>query len=570
MSAILRKLNQLRSDPVLRSWLLKRALRLTEGPPRFVPHRPPYLSGSLPFPSEPVGNDDGFECAPAPAPLNALEIRLHGNVIRLAAEDAKSVFLEPQEDHETYLGLHRFAWLPFAHEPAAPEWVWHLWETWLDQFGDGGEGWPWHPYTAAERAINILTFARSHGLPTPAQKSMDGLARHAAWIADHLEYFGEHYTSNHLANNGRGLFTLGLALGLSKAAALGREILLNEAGRIFLPSGMLREGSSHYHLLLTKNYLAAWLLAVRHDDEAAAALGEVAGRALAAAQTFNVPGAVPLIGDISPDCPPAFVAGIASGKTDGWLGTLSEAEQGLITSLSAQEPRSPGRPEQKDGWLRWGCEGWDSLWYISPDGFPPMPGHGHQDCGSFQLYFNDQSVFVDLGRGSYGMDESSAFACSVRAHNSLSIDDMDPFPTNRPYYSPSFRAAVSGPPPDIEAARDRLEISHMGFARRNGLGRYSRRCEVNGGGLTLTDSVDGTGTRRICRALHTPLRVESTAAGVLLRSDTLTFRLAVHGEINIKPSRQWIAYGEHRPVTTIEIATRAPLPWSESIVIEVF
>ncbi len=544
-------------------------MRLTGGPPRFVPHRPPYLSGSLPIPSEPVGNGDGFECAPVPAPLDALEIRLHGKVIRLAAADAERVFLEPQEDHETYLGLHRFAWLPFAHEPVAPEWVWHLWGTWLDHFGDGGEGWPWHPYTAAERAINILSYARSHGLPAPAQKSLDGLAKHAKWIADHLEYFGEHFTSNHLANNGRGLFTLGLELGLPRAAALGREILLNEAGRIFLPSGMLREGSSHYHLLLTKNYLAAWLLAVRHDDEAAAALGEVAGRALAAAQTFNFPGVVPLIGDISPDCPPAFVAGIASGKTDGWLGTLSEAEQGLIASLSAQELRSPDRPEQKDGWLRWGCDGWDSLWYLSPDGVPPMPGHGHQDSGSFQLHFNGQPVLVDLGRGSYRMDATSAFACSARAHNSLSINGMDPFPINRPYYSPSFRAAVSGPPPDIAAGRDRLEVSHKGFARHKGIERYTRQGRINGTALTVTDTVEGTGAHRINCALHTPLRVESTADGMLLRSDSLAFRLTVDGEVTIKPSRQWIAYGEHRTVTTIEVETRASLPWSETMMIEV-
>jgi len=517
---------------------------------------------------EPVRNGDGFESAPTQLPRDTLEISLHGRTIRLSAMEAESLFLNPRDDHETDLGLHRFAWLPFAPQPVARDWVWHLWETWLAHFGDGGEGWPWHPYTAAERAINILTYARAHGLPAPAQRSLDALAKHAVWIANGLEYFGEHYTSNHLANNGRGLFTIGLELGLPKAAAMGRAILLKEAERIFLPSGMLREGSSHYHLLLTKNYLAACLLAVRHDDEGAAALGRIADKALGAARVFHFPGGTPLIGDISPDCPPDFISCIASDAAEGWRATLSETEQALLASLPAGNPQSSPGPGSQDGWLRWGGDGWDSLWHISPDGFPPMPGHGHQDSGSFQLYFNDQPVFVDLGRGSYRIDETSAFACSVHAHNSLSIDGLDPYPTNRPYYSPAFRAAVSGPPPDIEADRTRLEISHMGFARRKGLGRYARRCEINGAALTLTDSVDGNGTRQISRALHTPLQVDSGAEGVFLRSDTLAFRLTVNGEVDIKPSRQWIAYGEHRPVTTIQIETRAPLPWSESIVIE--
>ena len=198
-----------------------------------------------------------------------------------------------------------------------------------------------------------------------------------------------------------------------------------------------------------------------------------------------------------------------------------------------------------------------------------MPGHGHQDSGSFQLHFNDKPVFVDLGRGSYRMDEASVFACSAGAHNSLSIDGMDPFPINRPYYSPSFRAAVSGSPPDVSAVRDQLEISHKGFARLKGIEKYTRRCRISGTELTLTDTVEGTGIHRVNRVLHTPLRVESTADGILLRSESLVFRLVVDGEVKVKPSRQWIAYGEYKAVRSIEVEARVSLPWSETIFIEV-
>ena len=80
---------------------------------------------------------------------------------------------------------------------------------------------------------------------------------HAPAILGALEYFGDSYTSNHLANNGRGLFLLGLALGDAASADIGGRILLNEAKRIFLPSGVLREGSTHYHALLARNYAVA-------------------------------------------------------------------------------------------------------------------------------------------------------------------------------------------------------------------------------------------------------------------------------------------------------------------------
>ena len=37
--------------------------------------------------------------------------------------------------------------------------------------------------------------------------------------------------------------------------------MIAEAGRIFGRSGLLNEGSSHYHLLVTRNYIDAWLSA---------------------------------------------------------------------------------------------------------------------------------------------------------------------------------------------------------------------------------------------------------------------------------------------------------------------
>src|SRR5690606_15729932 len=139
-------------------------------------------------------------------------------------------------------------------ETADPAWLTLLWQAWAERFGRPDDGWAWHPYSAAERVVNILDFAQRRGLPAPADHTAALLARHAPAIAERLEYFGEHHTSNHLSNNGRGLYRLGLALGLPAATEMGMRILLAEAERIFAPSGVLREGSSHYHLLLTRNY----------------------------------------------------------------------------------------------------------------------------------------------------------------------------------------------------------------------------------------------------------------------------------------------------------------------------
>ena len=83
------------------------------------------------------------------------------------------------------------------------------------------------------------------------------LSHHGAAIFSHLEYFIENNTGNHLANNGRGLFLGGLELSLDQWADVGGRILIEEGRRIFTSNGLLREGSSHYHLLVTRWYASA-------------------------------------------------------------------------------------------------------------------------------------------------------------------------------------------------------------------------------------------------------------------------------------------------------------------------
>ena len=94
------------------------------------------------------------------------------------------------------------------------------------------------------------------------------------------------------------------ALGLEWAAECGARILEEEAKRIFSSSGVLREGSSHYHLLIARNYADAWLAARRHGRPEAAVLRDITSRAPAVVPWLILPGGMPLIGDVSPDCPP--------------------------------------------------------------------------------------------------------------------------------------------------------------------------------------------------------------------------------------------------------------------------
>lgn len=541
---LIRKFSQLVKDPVLRTWTIGRLLGRWPGEPAFTAHYPLYLDGQLPLDIEIPSGD--FSELPDGPPTGPIDLSLAGETLRLAPGDEAALFERTFDDIETTLALHRFAWLPLLAKKADPAWVAAIWRAWIRNYADPGHAWAWHPYTAAERAINIATFGQDVGLPGPVDETLAILAAHAPAIAERLEYFGDHHTSNHLANNGRGLFLLGIALGLPKCTEMGGRILTEEAKRIFAPSGVLREGSSHYHALLTANYGQCAEAATKSDRPEAPVLAAVSERARAVTGRLKLPGGFPLIGDISPDLPPEKI-----------LDSLNIPEDRDVPALS------------EDGWHRLDSGPWSGLWHVAPDGFSHMPGHGHQDCGGFELHFKDEPVFIDPGRGSYGETGDAARYRSAIVHNTLLIDNTDPYPSNKPYYSEAFRRHMGGPPPRIDQGRESIRLAHDGFARLGGVGIVSREWRFSPTGMILSDAAQGRSRHRISRILVTPLNVFPEDDGLLLRGRGQTFRLTADARMTTEPLMRWTAYGQGVAATAIRIELDAGLPWQGKLSLEI-
>lgn len=572
LQSLHRKARQLVGDPVLRRWMALRILRLTPGEPAFAAHRPPYLGAGWSGlqAQAPVASFAGL---PGDAPRRAIHLRLSGGAVDLAPDDAGLPDCEAFDDLETALSFHRFAWVPLMGADDDPRWVGVLWRGWMERYGIPDGSWAWHPYTAAERAANLLAFARRHGLPGPMEATLGCLAAHGPAIAAGLEYFGDHHTSNHLANNGRGLYLLGLGLGLPHCTDLGARILIEEGERIFRSSGVLREGSTHYHLLLTRSWAEVWLAARAHGRPEVARFAATLDRALAVLPHFALSGRLPLVGDVSPDCPPAHLAGLLPGgdRKVGWMGLLPPDEHTALSARLDTATAVDGDVLAADGWLRRDLGRWSGLWHADPEGFSQMPGHGHQDCGSFELHHDGLPLFIDPGRGSYRVAGEAEEYVSARAHNGLCIDGADPYPANKPYYAPAFRRDVAGPPPLLSARSDGVGLEMHGFARLGRVEAVRRRWRFAGDALTIGDEVEGGGRHEIIRRLTTTLLVERLEGGLLLSaSDGRRFKVIIDGgEVNVRATQSWTAYGEGETARRIEISLTATLPWRGFLRIEV-
>lgn len=539
-----RKLKQLQADPVLRAWLIGRAFGKWPSAPDFTPHQPPYLIDQLPLSFETPSSQSEVKTCMAKPPGQQINIDLPGETITLSPDNPAALFDRAFNDIETELGAHRFAWLDAPISQIDTDWTSALWTAWVSKFGDNQTGWAWHPYTATERAINIIKFATRHGWPGDAVKTCTLIAAHAPIIADQLEYFGEHDTSNHLTNNGRGLFIIGATLGLPRAIQTGMDILIHEAARIFTSSGILREGSSHYHALYARRYAECATLAREHNIDGADTLSEIASRAMKALSQLYLPGGLPLIGDISPDIAPNDL-------------------QAMMKIAPASDALNA------DGWLRMDRHDWHGLWHCAPDGWSQMPGHGHQDVGGFELHWENERVIVDPGRGSYGEDGDSALYRSGDVHNGLTVNGQDPYPPNKPYYTPAFRQSVCGPPPSLIPTDTGARLQFDGFQRLGEVSTVSRQWSFDEHKATLHDAVDGKGDVHIRRQLVTPLPATVTDNGVVIAGSNKSFH--IHGATHpkLKPITIWHAYGQGRPGTAIVFNDDTVLPWQDNLMIEV-
>jgi len=551
----LRKARQVIADRVLRQWLLRMAVGLEESPSGFVAGHPPYLTGEPEQNSSPIVTD--IREAHFSAPAGNIRIQLPGLSVELSPDDPSALFGNSYADLETLLGAHRFAWVPMAGGNLNPDWVAFLWTCWAEGFGDNNSGWPWHAYTAAERAINIIDFARQFGLPGEKDATLALLAKHAGVIRGGLEYFGDHYTSNHLSNNGRGLLRIGTALGLEDHARTGATIMVAEAGRIFGRSGVLREGSTHYHLLLTRNYIDAWLDARAGGLDQADTLREIAERAIAAIPGLCLPGGVPLIGDISPDVSPSFLGYLTRDRRpEIWPENLpADRRRAFDAMIKSVLPVSPDRLAD-DGWHRFGGYSWQALAYVPPDGLPPIPGHGHQDMGSFELHEGETPVIIDPGRGSYA--DSLYEAAAV--HNGVMIDGRGPVPVNRPYYDAAFRARVVGAPPEMRRTRDGRILCNAGFGYSKSVKSVEREWYFNEKGAEITDRLIGRGRRNIRRQFCIPHPVVIDGDTVIINAGTKSYRLSFGAGFSSKEIVCWRAYGQGIPGNLIVSESRVPLP----------
>lgn len=493
----------------------------------------------------------------------------------------QGVFTDPEDQ----FAAHRFGWvLPVLARHgrlgAAP--LAELALRWQREHPPDPDASGWDSYSVAERVVHwcYLLAVTADGQTEAAL--VDGIREHALLLRDRIEFRGE-ATNNHLINDGRALYHAGVVSDDLVLRSLGRHLVDYGAAHMFV-AGFLREGSSHYHLLLCRTFVELWTLAQAVGDAGWAEVlrGQVDSMTRAA-RFFDTQGGPRLFGDLSPDFEPAFLSGLALGgrpePSSGeeaepqWNGLLGGSEDAL-----GAETASPSQAAEA-GYYRASGGDWECAAFVNPEGHVPTWSHAHADLGSFVLDWRKMPLLVDGGRATYRPSPLGDYGRSVRSHNALSIDGHEPCVTHglngivpllgRAYYYRPPRVEL-----DVSEGRGRLRLAHDGFGRLGDGVSHARDVLLDGERCRVTDAIGGRGRRTIETFFHfhpaVAVSLEAPTVASCQLPDGGRLRMSLPGAAVCRLARGqeepqpagWYAgrYGETTPCWTLICEARTPLP----------
>lgn len=343
----------------------------------------------------------------------------------------------------------------------------------------------WETYSCCERIANLSLLLGSYP-QIQDQFDKDLLIsfylENGNWIASHLEYYGLEQTNNHFFNNGRALIIAGVVLNHQAWIDAGLSIFRKFAPLLFGADGYLREGSSHYQLVVAGWYFDGLLFAQTKvslvESDSLMQLARLIG---AACQQFAValPDMATHIGDISPDMHPKFSLARLGAFYSYWL--------------DGEKSSSESETELPKEWLfsrtatdvvvaRW-VKQWPVGWTT----------HAHADLGSFVWSHKNRWILVDPGCIGYTVQGSQQLP--AKFHNTILINGVPPLAESvlsAGIWYPKFYAHAK-----IESRIDddgKLALIHNGFSRAIPNLIHTRKLSFVDEGLNVIDSLQGFGS----------------------------------------------------------------------------
>jgi hypothetical protein len=487
-------------------------------------------------------------------------------------------------DGEQKDGLHRWTWLLRGISDSADRLNRTLglsiMRSWLSLCFDR-EDLRTDAYSNAERIANGAIFLRLTGDGTIPEDMRKAFEHMALMLTDCLEYFPGHRTGNHAFNNARGIFIAGAVAENRKMVEIANEIFRERLPVLVTKDGFLREASSHYHFLFTRWALEVWWFAVAYEEkETQNIIGVYLPKLVERCWFFLVRSEetgtfdFPLIGDISPDCPPDWLISLPwssvatahykppempnfNPKQQGWasLFGFSEGHSRVYDHTTAVFPDS--------GWYRLSHGSLLVYCFAESMNGTLRADHKHNDLCSFVCFYGGERSIIDCGRLDYTPSIHGRYGKSVYAHNSITLDGISPCVEPQSWIASAYSAVrVTTSLSECDSGICFL-LTHDGFRRVMGKRiTHSRKLILRHRALDIEDHIGGV------ESLDVRLRFHLAEPSIIGRGPRISFDSRLrraqqsHGEVEGVANHCVREYGVPELCTTYDLCGQFSAPTS--------
>ncbi len=424
-----------------------------------------------------------------------------------------------------------------------------LMADWVDKNPPYGPGYwlaVWNSYSLSIRVVVWMQQLARHGAVLDADRQTTillSLQQQLDFLHANLE---RDIGGNHLVKNIKALLWAGAffeGAESARLAATGRRLLEQEIATQVLPDGMHYERSPSYHAQVFADFLECYQ--VLEEGPLKVRLGETLDRMAVALRDTTQPDGFPaLFND----------AGMTMAYAPGDCLAVHKQLRGPFSQTS------PHISLPQAGYYGWRDRNSYLLIDCGPLGPDGLMAHAHADILSFVWSPAGAPMILDAGVYEYRAGARRAYARSTKAHNTLTLDDLDqcefvgPFRVGRRSHGRCSR---------FEPREDGfvLEGEHAGFAHLPGGPIHRRRFELTTAGLLIEDEVaGGAGQSAVARLLlHEDCTVQETGPGLVVMRGACRLRLESSGTVTVEDAWRSPDMGEELCCKRLVIAYgRAP------------
>lgn len=492
-------------------------------------------------------------------------------------------------DDEIEMSLHRWYWLLYDQKDLtllSLEQKVDLISEWIHQnpYNEGSSA--WQSYTISERLSSFIistllnnSFIIVRHVVENNSLLLDHVIKCANHLKRNLEYYPDGNTFNHVTNNIKGLLITAVILKDTELCNDLLNLLEEELEIIFDDDGFLREGSSHYQLIVVR-----WLCELKYilikSEISHVKISEkvhyIIDKAFQRVGFFLVIDkktkkvSIPLIGDISPDFDPQWLTEYFSPDTINHYG------RSIIQFLGIELETSYELTQIYEDYSRVVFMNWlIFVRHSKPSLF--FPSHAHEDAGSFLLYFEGHQVIIDPGRVNYNRPHQEDYYCSSACHNGPIVNGLAGIQSGIYAYLPLHYISVNAIKKSVHQGIDETNfiIECESLKRLNGVNgsRFSRKFILKLEGVTIIDDIDAFGNIDYQLRITFPENIQIDYAKnrnvISLNSETFSLNLEGVNSFLIEKTSRSNAYHSSIDCFSVDTKMSSKIPFTNKLEIRV-